>query len=114
MAPLRDSVIAKAFCEALENWNRVGYVRLLRVPNEWLRDHLPGETAQSLVRMMYEHLLVGGEIDQVIETRDPWWNTHDFHYDFRFAIARRKIYVETVIDLGRMGPTVTIVNIHNE
>jgi len=51
---------------------------------------------------------------QVRETREHWRDAHDFHYDFRFKIDGRKIYIETVIDVSRMGPTVTIVNMHDE
>lgn len=114
MAPLKDDLIRDAFLEALSNWNRSGYVDWRRVPSEWMRKNIDGHTLQSVAGLMFLHVLAGGEIDQVRETREPWRNVHDLQYDFRFRIGGRKIYIETVIDISKMGPTVTIVSMHDE
>ena len=64
--------------------------------------------------MMHEHVDAGGEIDQVAERREPWRDRHEFHYDFRFSIAGRKLCIETVLGVTSTGPTVTVVNMHDE
>lgn len=64
--------------------------------------------------MMHEHIESGGEVDQVVERREPWRDRYGYHYDFRFSISGRKIYIETVLDVTSTGPTVTVVNMHDE
>ena len=36
-----------------------------------------------------------------------------YHYDFRLPIGDRLVYVETRLDESKMGPTITVVNIHD-
>ena len=114
MAPLANREILNAFQEALREWKCDGYVVWLRRPGEWLRQNLDNQDIRSISRMMHEYVESGGEIDQVIERRERWRDQHEFHYDFRFAISGRKIYIETVLDVSSTGPTVTVVNMHDE
>ena len=44
---------------------------------------------------MHEHVLNDGEIDEVPEKRPEWAGEFEFHYDFRFSIQEKPIYVET-------------------
>jgi hypothetical protein len=64
-------------------------------------------------RTMLEHVEAGGAIDQVVERRDPWRDRYEFHY-FRFSIGGRRVYIETVLDVTSTGPTLTVVNMHDE
>ena len=114
MAPLANREILAAFREALREWKCEGYVVWLRRPGEWLRKNIENEDIRSVSKMMHEYFEAGGKIDQAPERREPWRDRYEFHYDFRFSIAGRKIYIETVLDLTSTGPTVTVVNMHDE
>ena len=46
---------------------------------------------------MHEYVAAGGEIDEVRETR-PEWLDYEFHYDLRFTIAGKPIYIETRLE----------------
>jgi hypothetical protein len=39
---------------------------------------------------MYEHVLHGGEIDEIPEKRPEWADEYEFHYDLRFNIQVRR------------------------
>ncbi len=110
MAPLKDPDIRNAFSEALGPLKRRNFVDWRPLAAGWLRENLEGWTQQDVAKLMYEHIKAGEEIDQVVETRPPWKDENDFHYDFRPFIDGRKIYLETLIDQRSPGPTVLIVN----
>ena len=113
MARLSDPEVLALYGEALANWRWKGFVAWKRVPAEWLRKTL-GEFDQEFVtRAMYEHLVRGGEIDQVKETREGYSDKYEYHYDFRLHIGGRLVYIETTLDRTRMGPTVNIVSMHD-
>ncbi len=112
MPPLTDEKLAERIIEALKEWNCDGFIQWKRLPTEWLRSHLEGYDPKSIGELMYEHVFGGGEIDQVVETREDYRNLYSHHYDFRITIAGRLIYIETRFDETKMGPTVYVVNIH--
>lgn len=114
MAPLANPEILEAIREALSEWRSDGYVVWNPIAIAWLRKNIEGEDMRSISRMMHEHVEAGGEIDQVVERRERWQDRHEFHYDFRFAVSGRKVYIETVLDVTRTGPTITVVNMHDE
>ena len=59
---------------------------------------------------MHDFLAAGGVIDQTKETR-PEWNLWPFHYDFRFTLAGRSVYIETILqDDDPNDPTIEIVS----
>jgi len=111
MPPLRDTGILAKFLEALKEWNCDGYIQWKRRPAEWLRKNLEGWSQKAIGRAMYAHLVSGGEIDQVKEKYEGYRDIHPYHYDFRIPIVGRLIYIETVFDETKMGPTITVVNI---
>ena len=111
MPPLRDQVMLDKFLEALKEWNCDGYIQWKRRPAEWLRSNLESRSQKAIGEAMYDHVVNGGEIDQVKENYEGYRDTHPFHYDFRIPIAGRHIYVETVFDETKMGPTITVVSI---
>ena len=114
MAPLSDPELLARFVEALKEWNCDGFIQWKRLPAEWLRKNLDGYTRKAISRLMCDHVVNGGAIDQVTETREDYRNLYPYHYDFRIPIAGRLVYIETRFDeTDKMGPTVHVVNIHD-
>ena len=112
MAPLRDPDILAQFRQALQLWDVTGYIVWTRGALERLHDQMDGYTIREVGRLMYEHVVGGGEIDQVKESRHEF-SEYAFHYDFRFAIERRLMYIETrLIDDDPDDPVICVVNIH--
>lgn len=114
MVKLEDQRYLGLFEEALSDWNFDGYIVWKRRPTEWLEEEIEGFTTKAVGKLMYEHFKNGGKIDQVKETRHPYDGMYEFHFDFRFPINGRKIYIETVLDETSTGPTITVVNMHDE
>ena len=114
MARLEDERILAVFRDALAEWNCDGFVVWKRRPTEWVDENLDGHTTTLVALQMYKHVQQGGEIDQVRERRPEYADRYEFHYDFRFAIGGRRVYIETVLDETRTGPTITIVSMHDE
>jgi hypothetical protein len=111
MPPLRDPDLLAKFLEALKEWDCEGFIQWKRRPAEWLRENLQGHSQRAVAQAMYDHVASGGEIDQVRENYEGYRDTHPYHYDFRIPIAGRLIYIETVFDETKMGPTITIANL---
>ncbi|MCX7429181.1 MAG: hypothetical protein NTW96_26585 [Planctomycetia bacterium] len=111
MAPLKDRDLLDRLLEALKEWNCDGFIQWRPRPAGWLRKSLQRCGQKAIGQAMYEHVVNGGEIDQVKENYEGYRDTHPYHYDFRIRIDARPIYVETVFDETKMGPTITIVNI---
>lgn len=111
MPPLRDPILLAKFLEALKEWSCDGFIRWKRRPADWLRKHLQGCTQRTIGQAMYEHVVNGGEIDEVKENYEGYRDIHPYHYDFRVLIDDRPLYVETVFDDMKMGPTITVVNL---
>lgn len=114
MARMVDLVLLALFREALREWRADGYVVWKRLPAEWMRKELEGQTQKSIAKLMHEHVEAGGEIDQVKERRERYRDMHEFHFDFRLTIDERRVYIETTLDQTRTGPTITIVSMHDE
>jgi hypothetical protein len=111
MPPLRDAEIIDKFRLALEERNSGG-ARWKPLPTGWVRKNLEGYTARLVNGLLFGHIAGGGTIDQVEETREDYRHLHKYHYDFRILVLDKLVYVETVLDESKMGPVVTIVNIH--
>ena len=111
MPPLRDEDVRGKFLEVLKEWNCDGYIQWKRRPADWLRGNLQSCSQKTIGQALYHHVVSGGEIDQVKENYEGYRDTHPYHYDFRIPIEARLIYVETVLDETKMGPTITVVNI---
>lgn len=117
MAPLTDNDRLCAYKDALSNWSFHGYVRyeLTETAHRWLRSEFDGVTVKELGRLMFEYIENGGVIDEVKETR-PEWGEFEYHYDMRFRIQGKPIYVET--RLFHQPPfepdesSVLVVNVH--
>lgn len=113
MARLEDPVILARYRGALANWRYTGYVEWKDVAREWVRKQLDNMPLRAVAEQMHNHVAAGGEIDQVPERR-PAWSGHDFHYDLRFEIAGRRLYVETLLlDDDPDDPIIHVVSIHD-
>ena len=117
MAPLTDPTLLAAYTNALRNSLRYsGYVNWKERPQSWVRKELDGLTTDAVAELMYGHVRSGREIDQVPERR-PEWSQYGYHYDLRFDIGGRKIYVETRLRFDDPtdpdDPVITVVNIHD-
>src|SRR5687767_5520617 len=94
MAPLADPIRLRAYRNAFANWKFAGYIRFTEPAERWIRREFANISVREFGRLMWEYVRDGGEIDAVKETR-PEWSEHQFHYDLRFAMDRRLVYVET-------------------
>ena len=113
MPPLTDPVILAQFRSVLANWKYTGYVTAKDVVLQWIADELPRLSLKHLAKEMYQFVELGGIIQQVPETR-PEWNQWPFHYDFRFRIGVRDVYVEVILqDDDPADPTIHVVSIHD-
>jgi len=63
----------------------------------WVSAELDGMTAKYFVELMQDFVRRGGEIDQVIETREDYVY-YRFHYDLRMPVSGRSLYVETAFE----------------
>ena len=113
MAPLKDPELRKKFLGALGDWNCGGVIQWKPLPSEWLRKNLSNLSQKAVGLLMFEHVAGGGEIDQVVETREGYRDHHQYHYDLRIPIAGRLIYIETRFAETKMGPTIFVVNMHD-
>lgn len=113
MPPLTDATLLAQIKVVLAEWNCTGYVTAKDVALNWIANHLGGLRLKDVARAMHDHVLTGGGIDQVRETR-PEWNHWPFHYDFRLSLAGREVYIETILqDDDPKDPTLFIVSIHH-
>lgn len=102
------------FREALNEWNCGGYIVWRKLASEWLEKNIAGYSTELVGKLMCDFVLAGGEIDETKETRPDYKNKYEFHHDFPFVIDGRKIYIETVLDVTKTGPTITVVNMHDQ
>jgi hypothetical protein len=113
MPPLTDPVILGQFQAVLANWNYTGYVTAKDVALDWIANELGGLKLKHVAKAMYDFLQGGGVIDQIPETR-PEWSLWPCHYDFRFPIAGRNVYIEVILqDDDPRDPTIHLVSIHD-
>lgn len=117
MAPLTDPERLAAYKDALGNWSFEGFIRfeLTETARNWVKRELSNMTYKEIGRLMHEYIEAGGEIDEVPETR-PEWSDYEFHYDLRFTIQDKPVYIESrLIHNVPFVPddsTIIVVNIH--
>lgn len=113
MARLEDPEILARLRAALSNWRVTGYVLWKDLAQQWVRSQLDGVEPREVARLMHDHVVRGGAVDQVNERR-PEWSDYDFHYDFRLPVAGRHLYIETVLlDDDPEDPILRVVSIHD-
>ncbi len=109
-----DEHLLRTIGEALSEWSCDGFVVWKQRPAQWLEENIEGHSTKSVGKMMDAFFKQGGKIDQVKERLPEYQGFHEYHYDFRFHIDGRAVYIETVLDETRTGPTITIVSMHDE
>lgn len=113
MVPLHDATIRRRYESVLRERNVTGYITWKDVPREWVERNLAGFTTRAVGELMYQHVKAGGTIDQVRERREEY-SEFEYHYDLRFEIEGRRIYVETILnDDDPDDPTIHVVSIHD-
>jgi hypothetical protein len=119
VAFLSDPERLAAYRDALENWRTTGYVEfeLNESAYRWIKKELAGVSLTSLKRLMYEYVFVQeGDIDECRERRPEWSGEHPYHYDLRFPIQGKMIYIETRLryrlPVREGDSTILVVNIH--
>lgn len=97
MPPLTNVDRLAAYVDALSNWSFTGFIQfeLTEQAHRWIRRELGNVTLKELSRLMCEYVAAGGTVDEVPETRPEWTDQFDFHWDLRFEVAGKRIYVET-------------------
>ncbi len=117
MPPLTDPIRLTAYKDALGNWNITGYIQF-ELPEEayrWTRKELDNTPLKEIGRLMYEYVVAGGEIDEEPETRREW-SDHEYHYDLRFTISGKAVYIETRLNyrlpIVADESSILVVNIH--
>jgi hypothetical protein len=113
MPPLTDPERLTCYQNALAQWNTTGYVNFLDGPLRWLRKELAGISPPEVKRLLHDYVVGGGQIDEVVETRETWRDRYEYHYDLRVRIDGRLIYFETRLVPSRTGPEIYVVNIHD-
>ena len=118
MPPLSDPERLQCYRNALANWRFEGYVRFTELADRWVRKELGGGTTRDIARLMndFANGSPPGVIDEQRETR-PEWSEHEYHYDLRFEIAGRRLYIETRLFYDDPDdtddPIIYVVNIHD-
>ena len=64
-------------------------------PHRWLRREFGNITLREIGRLMYEYVAAAGTIDEVRETRPEWTDRYEYHWDLRFEIQDKPVYIET-------------------
>lgn len=81
-----------------------------------MKRELENITLKEIARLMFEYVDAGGEIDEVKETR-PEWSDYEFHYDLRFPIQGKPVYIESrlhyKLPFKPDFSTILVVNIHD-
>jgi hypothetical protein len=100
---LTDPDRLAAYRDALSNWSVTDYVQfeLTEEAHRWIQRGLGDIKYRDIGRLMYEYVATGGEIDEVPEKRQEWIGQYEFHYDLRFTIHDKPVYIETRFELGR-------------
>ena len=116
--PLTDLDRLAAYANALANWSISDYIQfeLTEQAFRWIQRELSGITLKEIGRLMHEFVANGGTIDEVLETRPEWVGSYEFHWDLRFELRSKPIYIETRLNyrLPVMADEswILVVNIH--
>lgn len=115
MPRLTDPDRLAAYRDALKNWAVTGCIEFLLREDaaRYLREL--GVKQRDLGRLMFQYVEAGGEIDEVREVGEY---EYEFHYDLRFTINDRRVYIETRLKyrppFKPLDPTIHVVNVHDK
>jgi len=119
VAFLTDPERLMAYRDAAANWQFEGFVcfQLNESAHKWLRIELDDVSTRELARLIAEFIAGGGEIDEVREMRALWRDHYEFHYDLRFAIQGKPVYIETRLlfspPFKSDESSILVVNLHD-
>src|SRR5262245_49867019 len=119
--PPADPEWLTCYRNALANWRYEGFVVFHERAQEWLRVELDGMSAQEAARLLHEFVAGGGQVHQVVETRQietrEEVRSGGYHYDIRIVIGRRRIYFETLLVYEDPDdpddPLIHVVSVHD-
>ncbi len=119
MASSTDPTWLQAYRDALCNWAYAGYIQfeLSEQSYRWIRTELEGISTREIGRLMYQYVVLeAGEIDVQAEKRPEWSDRYQFHYDLRFTIQHKRVYIETRLHYSIPfipdQPWILVVNVH--
>lgn len=118
MVPLTDPDRLFAYMDAIQNWQFEGYIQfdLTESGLEYIHNEL-GLTQDELRSLMNQHVIGGGEVDEVVETRDEWSSKFEFHHDLRIQIGGNIVYIETrlfhKLPVKPDDSWILVVNVHD-
>jgi hypothetical protein len=118
LALLTDPTRLEAYKDALGNWSFDGYIQfeLTETAYEWIKRELSNISLKNIGRLMYDFVEAGCEIDEVPETRPGWSDEFEFHYDLRFTIQDKPVYIETrlkyQLPVVPDDSVILVVNVH--
>jgi hypothetical protein len=102
VAKLTDPEKIQCYCNALANWRYDGFIQFKPRALEELDRELNGMAQREFRRLLFDFVKNGGEIDQVVESRDietrEDWIGDGFHYDLRPVMGGKRIYIETLLE----------------
>lgn len=116
MARLTDPRRLLHYTTALNLWACGCYIHWRQRAAEWVYENVEGFTLREIGRLMHEHVAAGGAVDEVRESRPEWRDEFEFHHDLRLPLPDgRRVYVETVLEMGRdpEDATINVVSIHD-
>lgn len=118
MPPLADPDRLRAYIDALQNWRFKGFIRfeLTEQSFRWIQRELEDVSLRDIKQLMHEFVAQGGEIDEVREIRAGWSDQFEFHYDLRFTIQDKPVYIETrlfyQVPVVPDSSWILVVNVH--
>ena len=113
MARLTNREVLEKFRFSLTDWNIPGCIIWYHDAKRFINEELDGWTVKGIGRLMYEHFLARGEIDEQPENRDEYRGLGP-HYDFRLLVGVRKVFIETRLGVDHFDdPVVHVVNMHD-
>ncbi len=113
MAQPIDPKIHAQYLAALRLWDCGYYIMWKQHAREFVEKNCSGVTTRLVGKLMYEHVRDGGRIHQIAEKR-PQWLEWKFHYDLYVSVAKRKLYIETVlIDDDPNDCSIVVVSVHD-
>ena len=116
VARLTDPERLRHYTVVLSLWKYECYVHWRQLAAEWVYRELDGMTLRGLGRLMREHVIGGGAVDEIVETRPEYRDVYAFHHDLRLTLPNgRAVYVETVLETEREpeDSMILVVNIHD-
>jgi len=113
MPPLSDKVTIDKLLLAYDERSSGGVQWKPKPASEWLRRELEGYSEPEINDLVYDHILNGGKILVAAESREEFLHCK-CHYDFHISLpdSSKILYIETTLMDARMGPLVTVVNVH--